>query len=132
MVTFSPDFVSYRNSEGGNKNGLPERYDANLTISQVAKHIRYIGDLIGYEHVGIGSDFDGMPATPRGLEDVSKYPDLVDEMLKQGITDENAPLIVEENLLRVWSDVDRVAKKLQEDGELPAEDDLPSVKDPWK
>ncbi|KAG4416502.1 hypothetical protein IFR04_010358 [Cadophora malorum] len=80
MVTFSSEFVSCRNSEVGNKNGLPERYDANLTISQVVRHMRYIGDLIGYEHMGIGSDFDGMPATPQGLEDVTKYPDLVAEM----------------------------------------------------
>jgi len=131
MVTFFPDFVSCCNLEGGNKNGIPERYNANLTISQVVKHMRYIGDLIGYDHVGIGSDFDGMPAPPRGLEDVTKYPDLVAEMLRQGISDADARLVVGKNLLRVWGDVDRVAREMQEDGVMPAEDDLPPAKKPW-
>ena len=40
-------------------------------------HIEYLGEKIGREHLGLGSDFDGFPGTANGLEDVSKYPDLV-------------------------------------------------------
>ena len=56
--------------------------------------IRYIGDLIGYDHVGIGSDFNGVPFTIPGLEDVSKFPDLVAAMLRQGISYSNVQKIV--------------------------------------
>jgi membrane dipeptidase len=88
MVTFSPDFVSCHWPEGHPIEGkLPERVDANLTIQQVVRHMRYIGDMIGYKHVGIWSDFDGVPFVIEGLEGVSKYPSLVAEMLRQGISE---------------------------------------------
>ncbi|KAF2010377.1 hypothetical protein BU24DRAFT_436530 [Aaosphaeria arxii CBS 175.79] len=133
MVTFSPDFVSCQWPDGKPIQGeLPERVDANLTIPQVVRHMRYIGDMIGYDHVGIGSDFDGVPFVLEGLEDVSKYPLLVAEMLRQGTSDEIAKKIVGGNLLRVWNKVDEVAIKLQNEGLLPAEDGLPPLDDPWK
>jgi membrane dipeptidase len=50
-------------------------------------HADYIGRLAGREHVGIGSDFDGIPSTPEGLEDVSKYPSLITELIKRGWSD---------------------------------------------
>lgn len=123
MVNFAPDFVSCV-ANASNKNGIPDFFPQNSTIQHVVEHIRHIGELIGYDHVGLGSDFDGIPSTPRGLDDVSKYPDLVAEMLKQGISDDDAKKIVGENVLRVWKAVDDVAAKLQAKGELPAEDDL--------
>lgn len=94
--------------------------------------MKYIGDLIGYEYIGIGSDFDGVPATLKGLENVSKFPGLVAEMLNQGIDDEVVEWIVGKNLLRVWRQVDAVASRLQSEGMKPAEDDLTWLKDPWK
>ena len=126
MINFSPDFVSCVASS--NPNGLPDFYPANSTLAHVVEHIKYIGDLIGYSHVGLGSDFDGIPSTPKGLDDVSKFPDLVAEMLNQGISDKNAERIIGGNVLRVWADVEAIAKKLQKSGLKPLEDELPSLR----
>ncbi len=126
MVNFSPDFISC--VPGNNTNGLPDFYPKNATLEHVVKHIKHIGDLIGYDHVGLGSDFDGIPTTPRGLEDVSKFPDLVAEMLRHNVSDKDAAKVVGRNLLRVWREVDAVAVEMQGDGEQPLEDDLPSLR----
>lgn len=125
MVNFYPDFISCVPSD--QKSGLPELYKPNATLHQVARHIVYIGDKIGYDHVGIGSDFDGIEDVPKGLEDVSKFPDLVAELLKMGVSDEDAAKIVGRNILRVWSDVDKVAAKMQKEGVLPAKDHIRDV-----
>ncbi|GAW12650.1 hypothetical protein ANO14919_020200 [Xylariales sp. No.14919] len=123
MVNFSPDFISC--VDNGNSNGVPDLYPANNTLSHVADHIVYIGNLIGYDHVGLGSDFDGIQSTPEGLDDVSKYPDLIAELLRRGVSDQNAAKIAGGNILRVWADVENVAAKLQSRGEPVMEDDLP-------
>ncbi|KAF2658290.1 dipeptidase 1 precursor [Lophiostoma macrostomum CBS 122681] len=125
MVNFSPDFISCVPSTS--PSALPEFYPANSTLNQVVRHIRHIGELIGYDHVGIGTDYDGIDKTPAGLEDVSKFPDLVAELLRQGVSDEDAAKVVGRNLLRVWKEADEVAAKLQSHT-LPLEDDL---KNPW-
>ena len=84
----------------------------------------HIGHTIGFDHVGLGSDFDGIFDTPRGLEDVSKFPDLVAELLRMGLGDADAAKVVGRNLLRVWGDVDRVAEKMQAAGVRPVEDEM--------
>lgn len=122
MINFAPDFVSC--VDNNNSNGVPDFYPPNNTLSHVADHITYIGDLIGYDHVGLGSDFDGIPSTPEGLDDVSKYPDLVAELLRRGVSDADAAKVVGANILRVWSDVEEVAAKLQSEGAPVMEDDL--------
>lgn len=122
MVNFSPDFVSCVPSDA--TSGLPKLYPKNSTLHQVARHVKYVGDTIGYDHVGLGSDFDGIFKTPAGLEDVSKFPDLVQELLEMGVTDGDAAKLVGRNVLRVWRDVDATARKMQADGILPAEDAL--------
>ncbi|KAI2623291.1 putative dipeptidase [Hypoxylon sp. NC1633] len=127
MVNFSPDFVSC--VDKGAENGVPEFFPENNTLSHVADHITYIGDLIGYDHVGLGSDFDGIPNTPKGLDDVSKYPDLIAELLRRGISDKDAAKIAGGNILRVWGDVEKVASKLQAKGEPVLEDDLSSLRE---
>ncbi|KAF2184736.1 hypothetical protein K469DRAFT_688717 [Zopfia rhizophila CBS 207.26] len=133
MVTFWADFISCQWPDGKPVEGqLPERYAPNVTVAQVVRHMRYIGDLIGYDYVGIGSDFDGTPFALMGLEDVSKFPALVVEMLRQGIEEDDVRRIVGGNLLRVWNAVDNVAAALQADGALPAEDDLPWLPNPWE
>lgn len=84
----------------------------------------HIGHTIGFDYVGLGSDFDGIFETPRGLEDVSKFPDLVAELLRMGLGDVDAAKVVGRNLLRVWGDVDRVAEKMQGAGVRPVEDEM--------
>lgn len=122
MVNFSPDFVSCK--ESGREDGLPDFDEENATLEHVVDHIVYIGELIGYDHVGLGSDFDGIPSTPRGLDDVSKFPDLVAELLRRGVSDKDAAKVVGGNLLRVWKAVDAVAKKLKKEGVPILEDEL--------
>lgn len=126
MVNFSPDFVSCVGSDS--ESGLPDFYPANNTLHQVARHVIYIGDLIGYDHVGLGSDYDGMFNTPEGLEDVSKYPDLLGELLRMGLKDTDAAKVVGLNVLRVWGDVEKTALKMQKDGLLPVEDTIKPMK----
>lgn len=121
MVNFSPDFISC--VDVGAPSGLPEYVDANNTLAQVVRHITYIGDSIGYSHVGIGTDYDGIETTPRGLEDVSKFPDLISALLEAGVSAEDVAKVVGRNLLRVWHEVDRVAAELQA-RMLPVEEDL--------
>lgn len=125
MVNFSPSFISC--VAANNTNGLPDTVKANATLDQVVKHITYIGDKIGYDHVGIGSDYDGIEDIPKGLEDVSKFPDLVAKLLERGLSDDDTIKILGGNVLRVWADADKVATKLQNDGLQPIEDTIKGI-----
>jgi membrane dipeptidase len=127
MVSVVPDFVSCRPSKG---NALPEVWPPNLTLEHVVDHIVYIVDLIGADHVGLGSDFDGIFVTPRRTEDVSKRPDLVADMLRRGLNEIDVEKIVGKDLLRVWSEVDAVARKMQAEHKLLIQDRLSSLKIP--
>jgi membrane dipeptidase len=84
-----------------------------VTIGQVADHIDHVRDLIGPDHIGIGSDYDGMGAGPVGLEDVSTYPNLVVELLRRGYSDEDVAKIIGFNVLRVMREAEDVAARLQ-------------------
>jgi len=121
MVNFSPSFISCKH--GKMPTDLPEDVPENATLAQVVRHIRHIGELIGYDHVGIGTDYDGIESTPTGLEDVSKFPDLIAALLREGISDEDAAKIAGRNILRVWEEADKVAKELQK-SMRPLEDKL--------
>lgn len=123
MVNFSPDFISCT-AAPDRDDGLPDFDEENATLMQVVKHITHIGELIGYDHVGIGTDFDGIPNTPKGLEDVSRFPRLFATLLQQGVSKEDCAKIAGGNLLRVWGEVDRVAAKMQREGVKPEEDDV--------
>ena len=68
--------------------------------------------MAGIDHVGLGSDFDGITSVPVGLEDVSTYPALIVELLKRGYTDDDVKKILGLNLLRVMRQVERVAAEL--------------------
>ncbi len=88
------------------------------TVSQVADHIDHVKNLVGVDHVGFGSDFDGVgDTTPTGLRDVSGYPNLLAELLNRGYTEEEIERICSGNLLRVWSEVERIAAELQGEGD---------------
>ncbi len=123
MVNFNPEFVSCV-AAPDREDGLPEFYPKNATLHQVVRHVLYIGERIGFEHVGLGSDFDGIEDVPEGLEDVSKFPDLVGELLRQGVSDEDAAKVVGGNILRVWREVEAVAEEMQKAGEPVLEDEL--------
>jgi membrane dipeptidase len=113
MVTFLNDYVNCETP-------------GNATIVEVADHIEYIGQLIGYEHLGIGSDFDGMLMAPKGLEDVSKYPALIRELASRDITISDLKGIVGGNLLRVLKDVEHAAQRLKY--LKPLEDEVKPIK----
>jgi membrane dipeptidase len=83
-------------------------------VSDVVDHIDHAVELAGIDHVGIGSDFDGVgPSTPTGLKDVSYYPSLVRHLLERGYSDEDIRKILGENTLRVWTEVERVAAEMR-------------------
>jgi membrane dipeptidase len=109
MVTFVPSFVSeaVRTYEG------PPEDAPRATIDDVADHIAHVRDVAGIDHVGIGSDFDGITSTPLGLEDVSTYPSLFAELSRRGWTENDLRKLAGENLLRVWREADSVARRIQ-------------------
>jgi membrane dipeptidase len=74
-------------------------------VSDVAAHIDHIVRLVGIDHVGLGSDFDGVTEVPAGLEDVSCYPNLIRELLGTGYGEPEIRKICGENFLRVWTAV---------------------------
>jgi membrane dipeptidase len=79
-------------------------------ISEVVDHIDHVVELVGVDHVGFGSDFDGVgDSLPVGLKDVSDFPNLIYELLKRGYSEEEIEKICSGNLLRVWSEVERIA-----------------------
>lgn len=80
------------------------------TMSIVADHIDRVVQLVGIDHVGLGSDFEGVGDTlPVGLKDVSQYPNLVAELLRRGYKESDIEKILGANLLRVWRQVEHVA-----------------------
>ena len=75
------------------------------SINDVIKHIKYISDLIGVDHVGIGSDYDGVEIMPLGLEDVTKLPFLTKKLLDNGFTIREVRKILGENFKRIFKEV---------------------------
>jgi len=92
-------------------NGIPP----SATLSDVADHIEHVAKVAGVEHVGIGGDFYGAEGDNlvEGLENVSRYPDLIAELVRRGWDDEDLARLSRGNLLRVFEDVEDVAGKLQ-------------------
>ncbi len=86
----------------------------NTDVEMVANHIDHVVKLAGIDHVGIGSDFDGVDGElPTGLEDVSCYPNLIYALLKRGYTEADIEKICYANTWRVWNKAIEVAKNMQ-------------------
>ncbi|MGH9255930.1 MAG: dipeptidase [Vicinamibacterales bacterium] len=102
MVTFVPGFLT---STG------------KATLADVANHMDHVRKVAGPDHVGIGSDFDGIQSVPAGLEDVSKYPALTAELLRRGWPEEDVRKALGSNVLRVMRRAEEVAARLQKQRE---------------
>jgi len=134
MVNFNPGFVSetvrlYEDSMAARTKALraagvdsaaladsAKRWDHNApraTLQQVADHIEHVRDVAGIDHVGLGSDFDGITSVPAGLENVSKFPDLIAELLRRGWKVEDVKKVVGLNALRVLGDAERVSRQMR-------------------
>ena len=146
MVTFVPSFLSedvraWNAEEDAAEARLkalhpedPDRVKSGLeawtkehpapkaTLAQAADHIEHVRQLAGIDHVGIGSDFDGITATPAGLEGVDTYPVLLAELLRRGWTDEEVEKLAGLNVLRAFREAEKVAERLRK--ERPASDAL--------
>jgi membrane dipeptidase len=84
-------------------------------LSVLIDHIDHIAKVAGIDHVGIGSDFDGVPLTglPEGMEDISKLPNITYELMKRGYSDGDIKKVLGENFLRMMTEVERVASQMQ-------------------
>jgi len=116
----------------------PEQADAELArweranprrnvcrAADVLDHIDHVVQVAGVDHVGLGSDYDGVPALPRQLEDVSTYPVLTQGMLNRGYSESQIRKILGGNVMRVFRDAEVVAERLR----LEKQDVSPSSSD---
>lgn len=137
MVTFVPGFVSnavrqYETDAEAFRESLKDVTDSaerrsqirawrqshpspKATVSDVADHIEHVRKVAGVDHVGIGSDFDGIEAGPEGLEDVSTYPVLFAELIRRGWSDADLKKLAGENVLRALRTAEQVAARLQKE-----------------
>jgi membrane dipeptidase len=97
--------------------GLKELMEANpipkIPYTLIVDHIDHIVKVAGIDTVGIGSDFDGIPGTPTGMEDVSKLPAIRNELERRGYSGGDIDKILGENFMRVFAEVERVAKEMK-------------------
>ena len=100
------------------------------TVKLVADHVDHVKQVAGVDHVGIGSDFDGIDITPEGLEDVSKYPALTAELLSRGWSDEDVKKFLGLNVLRALRQAEAVAASMR--NEPPSVAMLPTAADSTK
>jgi membrane dipeptidase len=94
-------------------NRLQATYPLPATpLSVLIDHFDHIAKVAGIDHVGIGSDFDGIPSTPVGMEDISKLPNITYELLKRGHSENDVRKILGENLMRAFAEAERVARSM--------------------
>nr|WP_265090367.1 dipeptidase [Kangiella spongicola] len=81
-------------------------------LNDVLDHIDHVVELVGVDYVGLGSDYDGVgDSLPTGLKDVSTYPNLIKGLLERGYSEQDIAKMLSGNLMRVWREVEQVAKK---------------------
>lgn len=102
---------------------LTNKEQEKSTVDDVVDHILYVATRIGFDHIGLGSDYDGMPTSVQGLEDVSQYPNIVVKMLEREIAPAHIEKVMGLNIIRVLKEVEEVAK---------ASESLPVLEDPVK
>ncbi|MFL6253998.1 MAG: dipeptidase [Pyrinomonadaceae bacterium] len=94
----------------------------NTTLSMLVDHIEHIAKVAGIDHVGLGSDFDGVPNLPEGIKDVGDLPNITYELLRRGHSDEEVLKILGGNFMRVFAEAERVAgverRKVSGEGSL--------------
>ncbi len=100
--------------------GVKKLMDAHplptIPYTVIVDHIDHMIDVAGIDHVGIGSDFDGISAVPRGMEDVSRLPAIRDKMKDRGYSQAEINKVLGENFMRVFAAAEKVAKELQTSG----------------
>ena len=89
-------------------------------LSVLIDHFDHIVKIAGIDHVGLGSDFDGIPSVPIGMEDISKLPNITYELLKRGYSEKDVRKVLGENFMRAFAEVERVARasRLSGDGNV--------------
>ncbi len=85
----------------------------HATLSDVADHIDHIRKVVGSDYIGIGADYEGFSNPPTGLEDVTKYPNLLAELLRRGYSKDEIKKIAGKNVLRVMRQAEKVSAELQ-------------------
>jgi len=96
--------------------------DRDVTVQDAVDHINHIRRIAGVDHVGIGADYNGVPFTPIGLEDVSQYPNLFAALIEDATfewTDEDLGKLAWGNIVRTFKEVEAVRDFLEAAGELP-------------
>ncbi|MEZ6083445.1 MAG: membrane dipeptidase [Phycisphaerae bacterium] len=83
------------------------------TVHTLVDHIDHIVEVAGIDHVGIGSDYDGVGQLPAQLEDVSCFPHITQELLNRGYSETDIHKVMGGNLLRVFREVELTAKEMQ-------------------
>ncbi len=102
--------------------------EPKVTLGEVVDHIEHIRQVAGVEHVGIGSDFDGIGVVPEGLENVEKFPALLAELLRRGWSDEEVARVAGGNLLRVMQAAEACSARLR--SRTPSEAQLTKLDGP--
>ena len=90
---------------------LLEHPEPRATVHDVADHIEHARDAAGIDHIGIGGDFDGTPHLPDGLEDVSRYPALIEELASRHWSRDDLRRLAGQNVLRVMRGVEDAASE---------------------
>jgi membrane dipeptidase len=119
MVNFYNGFINTEYARPGM--ARPTKSAQTATLAMLMEHFEHVIKIAGIDHVGIGSDFDGVDGLlPAGMEDVSKLPTITYELLKRGYSESDVRKVLGENLLRVMARNEAVARELRAAGVIPS------------
>lgn len=119
MVNFYNGFINTEYARPGM--ARPTKSAQTATLAMLMQHFEHVIKIAGIDHVGIGSDFDGVDGLlPAGMEDVSKLPTITYELLKRGYSESDVRKVLGENLLRVMARNEAVARELRAAGVKPS------------